>query len=123
MDSGVVRMTTYIQLPKNHENVEFWTNPSYYVSSNIWITHNTLQTRFRSIEANKTAQQILIIPKSQFNTTINANVVNIDAKDVYKRQIKNKTQRINVKICMLFWSIQNSSRFIPHMEKHACRNL
>lgn len=81
MDSGVVRMTTYIQLPKNHENVEFWTNPSYYVSSNIWITHNTLQTRFRSIEANKTAQQILIIPKSQFNTTINANVVNIDAKN------------------------------------------
>lgn len=82
----VVRMTTYIKLPGNSSGVEKWANPSYYLSSDSWITPNTLQSRFRTIESNKTAQQVLLIPKSQFNSTLNANVINSDGKNIIEQQ-------------------------------------
>lgn len=91
----VVRMTTYIKVPGNSSSVEKWANPSYYLSSDSWITPNTLQSRFRTIESNKTAQQVLLIPRSQFNSTLNANVINSDGKNIIEQQQEEYQNTLN----------------------------
>lgn len=94
-EKDVTRMTTYIKLPGTKYGVEKWDNPSYYVTSDSWITPNTLETRFRTIESGKTVEQRLLIPKSQFNSTDNADVINQDAIAIIKQDQQEYQDLIN----------------------------
>lgn len=82
----VTRMTTYVKLPGNKTGVEMWNNPPYLVSSTSWITYNTLETRYKTIDADTGMEQILLIPREQFNTTENADVINQDVKEAVEQQ-------------------------------------
>lgn len=85
----VTRMTTYVKLPGNKTGVEMWNNPPYLVSSTSWITYNTLETRYKTIDSDTGMEQILLIPREQFNTTEDADVINQDAKEVIEQQQAN----------------------------------
>ncbi|OED30780.1 DUF2207 domain-containing protein [Methanosphaera sp. WGK6] len=94
-EKEVIRMTTYVKLPGNKTNVEVWNNPPYLVSSTSWITYNTLETRYKTIDAYKSEEQRLLIPKEQFNSTENADVIKGNAKEVIENDQRNYQNTIN----------------------------
>ncbi|WP_455645676.1 DUF2207 domain-containing protein [Methanosphaera sp.] len=94
-EKEVIRMTTYVKLPGNKTNVEVWNNPPYFVSSTSWITYNTLETRYKTIDAYKSEEQRLLIPKEQFNSTENADVIKGSAKEIIENDQKEYQDTIN----------------------------
>ena len=84
-DSSVDNLTTYIQLPGSHNEVELWNNPPGDVKESTWISDNTLKTVYNPLDSGQNTEIRMLIPKSYFNSTENADVINKDAKTIIEQ--------------------------------------
>ena len=79
-DSSVDNLESYIHIPGSNQDTEYWNNPDDYVVSTEWTSDNTLTTISENIPSNTLYEQRLLMPKSYFKSTENAEVITIDAK-------------------------------------------
>lgn len=77
----VKTLTTRIQIPGSGGNTEYWNNPETYVESTSWTEDNTLTTVYKNIPSQTGVEQRILIPKTYFKTTDNADVINKNAKE------------------------------------------
>ena len=73
--SDVGTLKTYIKLPGSSSEVEYWNNPDTYVTSSNW-NNNELETTLKDIPAETSYEQRILMPKSFFKSTENAQVIN-----------------------------------------------
>lgn len=73
-------LTTVIQIPGTNQETEYWNNPDTYVESSMWTDDNTLTSTYKDIPAETSAEQRILMPKSFFKSSENADVINKDAK-------------------------------------------
>ena len=73
-------LTTHIQIPGSNENTEYWNNPETYVESSAWTSDNELTTVYKSIPPETSAEQRILMPKTYFTSSANADIINKDAK-------------------------------------------
>ena len=86
-------LTTDIQIPGTNKETEYWNNPDTYVESSSWANDNTLTTTYKNIPAETTAEQRILMPKSYFKSTENADVINKDAKaQIEQDQLKYQSE-------------------------------
>lgn len=94
--TGVDKLSTQIQLPGNHNNIEMWYNPPYLTKESTWTNDNTLKTVFQdNIDGDQSIEQRMLIPKEYFTSTDNADVINKDAKATIEKQQKEYEDSIN----------------------------
>ena len=94
-DSSVDSLTTYIQIPGSHDNIEMWNNPPYLVKESSWTSDNTLKTVYDEIDSGQSAEQRILIPKDYFKSTENADVINKDAKAQIEKDQQDYLNNIN----------------------------
>lgn len=79
-DQPIDELTTIIEIPGTYKDTEYWNNPDTYVESSSRTNDNTLTTVYKNIPAKTSAEQRILMPKSYFKSTQNADVINKDAK-------------------------------------------
>lgn len=92
-DTKVDHMESTIHIPGSKDNVEYWNNPEKNVISSQWTTDNTLTTRLENINSQTSFEQRLIMPKSYFTRTDNAQIIPLDAKNLIKQDQKNYKEK------------------------------
>lgn len=96
-DRGVDTLITNIQIPGSNTGVEMWNNPPDIVTESIWTSDNTLHTTYNDLNSNQNAEQRILIPKSYFKSTENADVINKNAKEEIEQDQKDYQNNINNK--------------------------
>ena len=84
-DQQIDSLITDIQIPASNQEIEYWNNPDTYVESSTWTNDHTLTTVYKNIPAQTGAEQRILMPKSYFTSTQNADVINKDAKAQIER--------------------------------------
>lgn len=79
-DEGIGTLTTHITIPETNKDTEYWNNPETYVESCTWTKDNELTTVYHNIPAHTTAEQRILMPKTYFTESANADVIDKDAK-------------------------------------------
>lgn len=96
-DRGVDSLITNIQIPGSNMGVEMWNNPPDIVTESTWTSDNTLHTTYNDLNSNQNAEQRILIPKSYFKSTENADVINKNAKEEIEQNQKDYQNSINNK--------------------------
>lgn len=78
--SGVDSLVTNIHIPGSNHDTEYWNNPDDYVVTSNWTSDNTLTTEAQGIGSYTSFEQRILMPKSYFKSSENAQVINMDAK-------------------------------------------
>ncbi len=78
--SGVDSLVTNIHIPGSNRDTEYWNNPDDYVVTSGWSNDNTLTTEAEGIGSYTSFEQRILMPKSYFKSSENAQVINMDAK-------------------------------------------
>ena len=76
----VGQLTTTVEIPGSHNDTTVWNNPDSYVTDSSWTSDNVLSINYKNIPANTGVEERILIPKSYFKSSQNANVINKDAK-------------------------------------------
>lgn len=79
-DSGVKNLITTIHIPGSSDGTEYWNNPDDYVTSSNWTSDNTLTTKVEGIGSRTSFEQRILMPKTYFKSSENAQVIDMDAK-------------------------------------------
>ena len=79
-EESIAQLNTVIEIPGSNKDTKYWNNPETYVESSKWTSDNELTTVYKSIPSETSAEQRIIMPKSYFKSSTNADVINKDAK-------------------------------------------
>ena len=79
-ESDVATLTTYIKIPGSSQQTEYWNNPDTHIKTSDWNSEDVLVTVANDIPEKTSLEQRILMPKSYFKSTDNANVINKDAK-------------------------------------------
>ena len=79
-EESIAQLNTVIEIPGSNKDTKYWNNPETYVESSKWTSDNELTTVYKSIPSETSSEQRIIMPKSYFKSSTNADVINKDAK-------------------------------------------
>ena len=87
-EESLNKLTTYIEIPGSSKEVEYWNNPDTYLKESTWTQDNVLTSQYTGIPSQTSVEQRLLMPKSYFTSTANADVINKDAKQQIEKDQK-----------------------------------
>lgn len=98
-NSKVDSLKTFIKMPGNSSECQYWNNPDTYVTSSKWNDNNELETVAKNVPKKTSFEQRIIMPKNYIKSTENAQVIGMDAKaQIEQDQEKYAQKRNNSKI-------------------------
>ncbi|RAP52061.1 MAG: hypothetical protein BZ138_03810 [Methanosphaera sp. rholeuAM270] len=95
-NSDVDVLKTFIKIPGDSSEAEFWNKPDSYVKSSAW-NGNVLETVANNVPKNSTFKQRILLPTSFFKSTGNAKVVNERQKESIEKYEQDIVEKANFK--------------------------
>ncbi|MDO5825400.1 MAG: DUF2207 domain-containing protein [Methanosphaera sp.] len=95
-NTKVDHMESNIHIPATRDEVEYWNNPETYVTSSQWTSQDTLTTKLDNIPSHTSFEQRLIMPKDYFENATNAQVIDMDAKDLIEQNQREYKQQNDI---------------------------
>ncbi len=95
-DSDVGQLTTTIEIPGSFSDAESWFNPPDIVK-NSTIENNTLKSIYTNVDSDQNIEQRILIPKSYFKSSENADIINKDAKEQIENDESDYYNKINIR--------------------------
>ncbi|AWX31814.1 DUF2207 domain-containing protein [Methanosphaera sp. BMS] len=92
-NTNVDHMESNIHIPCTKDDVEYWNNPETYVTSSEWTSTDTLTTKLDNISSKTSFEQRLLMPKDYFENATNAQIININAKDLIEQNQREYKQQ------------------------------